>query len=138
MTPTNTQTITPTLSQTPTNTPTLTETVTNTPTNTQTPTNTATPTPTPVVSIHQIGRIPYNNSNDSCLDTLTTTNYYTYINDANTVPVLGVTIYSVLDNGTLYVPYNGLNGYLKMKWGSDLYSVRINDNGVITDFVLCP
>jgi hypothetical protein len=136
-TQTQTQTLTPTITQTPTYTPTNTYTPTITPTNTQTPTNTSTPTVTPVVSIHQIGRTPYNNPNDSCLDTITTTTYYTYISDANTVPVLGVKIYTVLNNGVLYVPFNGLDGYLKMIWGVDTYSVKIDSYGTITDFVLC-
>jgi hypothetical protein len=47
VTPTNTPTLTRTLTPTPTNTPTLTRTLTPTPTNTPTPTKTLTPTPTP-------------------------------------------------------------------------------------------
>lgn len=138
-TPTITQTKTPNITPTvtPTNTPTLTETPTNTPTITQTQTNSPTITPTPVISIHQISRSPYIDSYDSCLDVMTSTAYYTYISDANLIPILGVIVYSTELGGILYNPLNGYDGWYKMKWGNDYYSVKIDSYGTITDFVLC-
>jgi hypothetical protein len=149
-TPTQTITPTPTITQTTTPfptwtlqltaTPTMTLSPTNTPTLTTTPTNTATVTPTPVISIHRISRSPYNNFYDSCLDTLTSTSYYTYISDSYTFPNIGTTVYSTSFNGVLYNPVNGNNGWYKMEWGgmdSIIYSVQIDSYGTIIDFILC-
>ena len=99
-TPTASMTATPTQtsSQTPTNTPT------NTATPTLTPTNTATPTLTPVVSSHYIGQNNFATSGECCGDIMTILQYYTYISEANIIPVNGATVYTVNYGGNLYSP----------------------------------
>jgi hypothetical protein len=134
-TPTPTPTITPSL--TPTNTPTPTLTPTETPTNTPTPTFTPTPTTTPVVAIHSVGNNVSVSSANTCNDIVTILNYYTYINQANSVPVNGVTIYQTNVGGVLYNPYNGGDKYIKMGFGSDYYVVQINTSGSIINFQIC-
>jgi hypothetical protein len=137
VTPTNTPT--PTL--TPTNTQTPTQTNTQTPTNTQTSTNTSTqtptPTPTPVVASHFTGQNRFVTSGSVCGDIMTILPYYTYISQANSVPVVGATVYQTLVNTVLYNPYVGGNKYLKMKFGNDFYVVQIDNNGEILSFVIC-
>lgn len=143
-TPTNTQTSTPAItpSSTPTNTTTPTNTPSYTPTNTSTPTytptNTPTPTTTPVISIHPIGNNVSASSANTCSDTITLTNYYTYIAQANLVPVVGVIVYQTVVNGVLYNPYNGGNRYIKMGWGGNYYIVKINTQGQIVEYQICP
>jgi hypothetical protein len=143
-TPTNTQTPTITPTNTPTPTTTLTQTVTPTQTVTSTitptltPTTTPTPTVTPVVAFHAIGNSLSVSSASTCTDTVTIVNYYTYISEANLVPVIGVTIYQTLVGGVLYNPFNGGNNYLKMGFGSDYYVVQINASGNIMSFQICP
>jgi cell division septation protein DedD len=143
-TPTNTQTSTPgiTPSNTTTNTPTPTNTPTYTPTNTSTPsltsTNTPTPTSTPVIASHAIGNLISASSANTCSDTMTLTNYYTYIAQANLVPVTGVVVYQTVANGTLYNPYNGGDRYIKMGWGINFYVVKINAQGEIVEYQICP
>ena len=135
-TPTNTPTVTTTNTSTPTNTPSYTPT--NTATQTYTPTNTPTPTTTPVISIHPIGNQVSVTSATTCTDTITLTNYYTYIAQANLTPVVGVIVYQTLVNDTLYNPYNGGNRYIKMSFGGNFYVVKINAQGAIVEFQLCP
>ena len=135
-TPTNTPSYTPTSTTTPTNTPTYTPT--NTATPTYTPTNTPTPTTTPVISIHPIGNLVSAISANTCSNTMTLTNYYTYIAQANLTPVVGVIVYQTESNGTLYNPYNGGNRYLKMGWGGNFYVVKIDLQGAIVEFQICP
>ena len=135
-TPTNTPTVTTTNTSTPTNTPSYTPT--NTATQTYTPTNTPTPTTTPVISIHPIGNLVSAISANTCSNTMTLTNYYTYIAQANLVPVVGVIVYQTESNGTLYNPYNGGSRYIKMGFGSNFYVVKINAQGAIVEFQLCP
>ena len=135
-TPTNTPSYTPTNTSTPTKTPTQTPTNTSTPT--YTPTKTPTPTPTPVISIHPIGNLVSAISANTCSNTMTLTNYYTYIAQANLVPVVGVIVYQTVVNDTLYNPYNGGNRYIKMSFGSNYYVVKINLQGAIVEFQLCP
>ena len=145
ITPTPTPTITPSLSFSPT--PTVTSTITPTNTNTKTPTNsvtptftptnTTTPTTTPVVVLHSIGQTPQSTSGSTCGDIVTLTNYYTYIAEANTIPVVGAKIYTTLLNGTLYNPYNGQNKWLLMGFGQYLYAVLIDTTGNISDYALC-
>ena len=145
ITPTPTPNVTPSVSFTPTQTITQTKTPTQTPsqtptftmTPTQTQTQTPTPSVTPVVSSHLVGQNLNTFSANSCNDIITTTNYYTYIADANLVPVLGVKIYTTLLNGTLYNPFNGQNKWLKMGWGSNYYAVLIDTTGNILNFVIC-
>ena len=136
-TPTNTQTPTQTLTQTPTQTVTMTNTPTVTSTITQTPTQTPTVSVTPAIASHAIGQSTYTNSTNCCTDTITLQNYYTYINEANSTPVLGAKIYQTAVGITLYNPYNGNNRYIKMGFGSSYYAVQINSIGEIIDFVLC-
>jgi cell division septation protein DedD len=146
ITPTPTTSVTPTMTQTPTVTPTSTTTPTVTPTMTQTPTTTITTTPTstptpsvtPVVSIHAIGQNTFSTSANTCSDTMTLNNLYAYINQANTIPVIGVKLYQSLYNGTLFNPYNGANRFIKMNWGGNLYAVQIDASGSIVSYVLCP
>jgi hypothetical protein len=141
-TPTTTVTPTPTTSVTPTqtssSTPTPTITPTNTITPTITPTITSTPTATPVIAYHAIGNNLSISSANTCSDTVTIVNYYTYLSQANLVPVNGAIVYQTNVGGTLYNPFNGGNRYLKMGFGSDYYIVQINGSGLIIDFVICP
>jgi hypothetical protein len=140
-TPSVTSTPTNTPSYTPTNTITPTKTSTQTPTKTSTPTNTATNTPTqtttPVISIHPIGNIVSTVSANTCASTITLTNYYTYIAQANLIPVVNAIVYQTVVNGTLYNPYNGNYQYIKMGWGNDYYIVKIGFSGEIIEFQLC-
>lgn len=145
ITPTPTSSVTPTTTQTPTNTPTQTatpsvtptQTITPTTTLTTTPTNTPTPSATPIASIHPIGQNTYATSANTCFDTITLNNLYTYINQANLVPVIGVTVYQSLFNGTLFSPYNGGNRWILMGWGGFYYSVQIDSSGSIMDYSIC-
>lgn len=145
ITPTPTPSITPSLSYSPTptvtSTHTPTNTITQTPTNsvtpTYTPTNTATPTTTPVVAYHPIGQNTHTSVTNACNDILTLTNYYTYISQANSVPVIGVKVYKTLSNGVLYNPYNGGNKYILMGFGSLFYAVQIDTSGSIIGYTLC-
>jgi hypothetical protein len=134
-TPTPTTTITPT--NTSTNTPTPTVTPTNTTTPTLTPTNTSTPTPTPVIAYHAIGANLSVSSANTCSDTVTIVNYYTYISQANLTPVNGAIVYQTNVGGTLYNPFNGGNRYILMGFGSDYYVVQIDASGSIVNFVIC-
>ena len=142
-TPTTSVTPTPTLTptQTSTNTPTpsvtMTLTPTNTPTPTITPTITPTPTTTPVIASHSIGNNLSISSANTCSDTVTIVNYYTYISQANLVPVNGAIIYQTSVGGTLYNPFNGGNRYLKMGFGNDYYVVLISNGGGIVNFEIC-
>jgi len=145
ITPTPTSSVTPTMTQTPTNTPTTTQTPTVTPTMTQTPTttitttptNTPTPSTTPVFSLHLIGQNTFPTSANTCSDTLTFTNYYTYINEANLVPVVGVKIYQTAFGGTLFNPYNGNNRFTKFTFGGNNYAVQVDTSGNIVSYVAC-
>jgi hypothetical protein len=140
-TPTNTatptQTITVTPTNTSTNTPTPSITATNTVTPSLTPTNTSTPTATPVIASHAIGNNLSVSSANTCSDTVTIVNYYTYISQANLTPVNGAIVYQTNVGGTLYNPFNGGNRYLKMGFGSDYYIVQINASGSIVNFEIC-
>ena len=145
ITPAPTSSVTPTVTMTPTNTPTQTQTQTNTPTvsptNTSTPTQTQTNTPTPSVtpafSLHLIGQNKFSSSATTCSDTLTLVNYYTYLNEADTVPVIGVKIYQTAFGGTLFNPYNGNNQYTKFTFGGNEYAVEVDTSGTILSFALC-
>ena len=144
VTPTPTSKVTPTPTQTPTstitNTPTNTETPTNTPTNTETPTNTptntSTPTPTSSVVPHYIGQNSFTTSGNVCNDTVTILPYYTYISEANSVPVVGAIIYQTQLNGVLYNPLNGSDKFYKMGFGPYYYWVQVGINGDILSFGL--
>jgi hypothetical protein len=140
-TPTNTatptQTITVTPTNTSTNTPTPSITATNTITPSLTPTNTSTPTTTPVIASHAIGNNLSVSSANTCSDTVTIVNYYTYISQANLTPVNGAIVYQTNVGGTLYNPFNGGNRYILMGFGSDYYIVQINASGSIVNFEIC-
>jgi hypothetical protein len=136
---TPTQTITPTVTITPTNTPSYTPTTTPTITVTSTVSPTITPTPstTPVLTYIPKGQNTYTTSGNCCGDVITSTNYYTYLNQASSIPVVGVKVYTTQVNSVLYNPYNGGNLYTKMLWGSSNYAVRIDNVGNIVDFSFC-
>jgi len=136
-TPTQTLTPTQTASQTPTLTKTPTQTPTQTVTQTCTPTFTPTPSLTPAVATHAIGQNIYNTSGNTCNDIITLQNYYTYLSEANSVPVVGAKVYQTLVGIVLYNVYNGNNRWIKMGFGSDYYAVQINTVGEIIDFVVC-
>jgi hypothetical protein len=146
ITPTPTSNVTPTVTKTPTNTPTPTKTPNSTPavtsTQTGTPTTTPTTTPTPSVtaafSLHLVGQNTFVTSANTCNDQLTLNNYYTYLNEANTIPVVGVKIYQTAFGGTLYNPYNGNNRFTKFTFGGNNYAVQVDGDGTITSFVSCP
>jgi hypothetical protein len=76
-------------------------------------------------------------SGDTCYDVITINNLYTYINQANLVPVIGVTVYQSLFNGVLFSPYNGQSRWVLMGWGGFYYSVQINSSGTIVDYSIC-
>lgn len=137
ITPTNT--VTPTVTNTSTVTPTSTTTNTPTPTTTltTTPTNTPTPSVTPVVASHIIGQNLHSLSGNACADITTVVSYYTYIAQANTVPVIGVKVYTTLVSGVLYNPFNGNNKFLQMNFGGNTYAVQINNLGEIVSFGAC-
>jgi hypothetical protein len=137
VTPTQTLTPTQTMSQTPTQTPTQTLTPTQTATQTCTPTFTPTPSLTPAIAKHAIGQNIYNTSGNTCNDVVTLNNYYTYISEANSVPVIGAKVYQTLVGIVLYNLYNGNNRWIKMGFGTDFYDVQINTIGEITNFVIC-
>jgi hypothetical protein len=145
ITPTPTSSVTPTVTQTPTNTitstitstQTPTTTSTNTPTPTTTSTNTPTPSVTPVVSSHLIGQNSFTTSTNTCTDTMSLTTLYTYISEANLIPVVGVKLYQSLYNGALFNPLNGGNRFIKMNWGGNFYAVQIDASGSIISYVLC-
>lgn len=146
ITPTPTSSVTPTMTQTPTVTPTETQTPTVTPTMTMTPTTTITTTPTttptpsttPVFSLHSVGQNTFPTSANTCTDTLTFNNYYTYINEADSVPVVGVKIYQNAFDGTLFNPYNGNNRFTKFTFGGNNYAVQVDTSGTIVSYVACP
>jgi hypothetical protein len=146
ITPTPTSSVTPTVTRTPTSTPAVTQTQTTTPTVTRTPTNTPTTTPTltpspsvtPAFSLHLVGQNTFPTLANTCLDTLTLVNYYTYLNEADTVPVIGVKIYQTAFGGTLFNPYNGNNRFTKFTFGGDEYAVQVDATGTIVSFVACP
>jgi hypothetical protein len=136
-TPTPTITPTQTITQTPTEsvTPTISPTQSATPT--ITPTFTPTPSLTPAIATHPIGQVLSPNSANTCSDTITVNNYYTYISEANSVPVIGVNIYTTKVGIVLYNPFNGANRWIKMGFGADYYAVQINTSGKINNFVIC-
>jgi hypothetical protein len=138
-TPTKTPNTTPTQTPTTTLTPSITPTKTPTNTPTQTVTSTFTPTPsvTPAIASHPIGQNVYSTSGSSCLDTITTTNYYTYISEANATPVNGATVYTTLVGGSLYNPYDGLDKWILMNWDGTFYAVKIDSTGKILDYGIC-
>ena len=141
-TPVSTVTPTQTSSSTPTNTPTQTITPTNTTTSTSTPTNTPTntptPTTTPVIAYHLVGSQLSVSSASTCNDIMTIKYFYTYISQANSVPVLGAILYETLVNGTLFNPFNGNNNYMKLQFGGSFYIIQIDVTGAIIDFAICP
>ena len=145
ITPTPTPSITPTLTPTSTVTPTVTTTPTVTPTNTPTtsvtptitPTITPTVTPSPVISSHLRSIYRYIYSSGASVAPMSFFYLYTYISQANLVPVIGAVVYEVSSGtGVLYYPFDGGDGWLKMTWGNDYYVVKINSIGEITDFIL--
>ena len=140
-TPTQTPTQTTTTTQTPSNTTTKTQTPSNTVTQTQTPSQTPTLTQTPssTSSIvgHYIARTNYSTSGASCLESMKLNQYYTYASGATTVPVINSVIYQNAVGGSLFNPYNGENKFLKMQFGSNLYAVKINTTGGTDAFGLC-
>ena len=77
-------------------------------------------------------------SANTCSDTFTSVNYYTYISQANTVPVIGAVIYQTAFGGSLYNPYNGNNRFTKFTFGGNNYAVQVDTSGMITSFVACP
>ena len=145
ITPTPTSSLTPTITPTQTGTPTTTPTQTGTPTTTPTqtgtptttPTNTATPTQTPVVAIHYVGQNTFTTSDNVCSDTMTILPYYTYLSEANTIPVIGATVYQTFSNGVLYNPVIGGGKFYKMSFGLYYYWVQVNVNGQILSFGIC-
>jgi hypothetical protein len=134
-TPTVTPSVSPTNTPTNTSTPTVTPTITATPT--ITPTKTPTPTTTPVISAHFVGQEIFSTSGGSCSDTITINQYYTYISQANLVPVQDAVVYQTNSSGELFNPYNGGSQWILMTFGYDNYSVQINEYGSILDFAVC-
>lgn len=146
ITPTPTSSVTPTVTQTPTLTPTNTRTpsvtTTTTPTQTTSPTNTSTITPTPsttsAFSLHQRGQNTFSTAENVCSDNYTFLYYYTYLSEADTMPVIGVKIYQTAFGGTLFNPYNGNNNFTKFSFGGNDYAVQVDTTGTIVNFSTCP
>ena len=109
-----------------------------TPTQTETPTNTPTPTTTLVIASHSIGNKLSVSSATTCTNTITLTNYYTYIANAYLTPMISAVVYQTESNGVLYNPFNGGGRYLKMGFGGGFYVVKIDTQGAITAFQICP
>jgi hypothetical protein len=131
LTPTPTKTPTPTNTKTPTNTPT------NTLTSSNTPTFTPTPTLTSGVVSHIVGLRNSTTIIGACSTPNTIVNYYTYISEANTVPVIGVTVYTFYNNGILYLPLVGNDLWYKLYFGGLPYAVNVSSSGQINSFELC-
>ena len=125
--PSPTANVTPTPTNTSSQTPTLTPT--NSPTSTVTPSLTASPTATSVAVFHAFA--------ESCLTSPTLLGYYTYISEANLVPVIGATVYQTLANGVLYNPLNGGGGTFTLSFGGNFYQVQIDVTGQILSFTIC-
>lgn len=146
VTPTPTPSITASPTLTPTNTPTASTTLTATPTSssttTPTPTNTPSFTPSPTTTpswvSHQISNTWHSSSAQACTDYIVESPlYYTYINEANLVPVVNASVYSYSLGTGLYNLVNGLSQWRLMTFGTDIYAVQISPQGKILDFVLC-
>jgi hypothetical protein len=134
-TPPVTPTVTPTpaVSTTPTPTPPVSPTLTITPS--ITPSITPTITTTPVIYLHAVGQNTFILSGNSCSDELTVQNYYTYLSDGDIDT--GIVVYTATYGGTLYIPYNGGDKFIKMVWGSNTYEVQIDSFGSIISYSLC-
>jgi len=137
ITPTPTPNVTPTITASPTFTPTQTTTPSQTTTQTQTPTQTITQTPTNTPTPTRAADAVLHLLAASCSSPLGSTGYYTYISEANLIPVVGVTVYQTLLNGVLYSPFNGGNNLHVLQFGSTLYQVQINPQGQIVSFTSC-
>jgi hypothetical protein len=124
---------TPQASVTPTITPSVTPTLTITPS--VTPTITPTITTTPVIYPHAIGQNTFILSGNTCSDELTVEDYYTYLSDGDINE--GIVVYTATYGGTLYIPYNGGDKFIKMVWGSNTYEVQIDSFGSIISYSLC-
>jgi hypothetical protein len=137
LTPTPTPNVTPTITASPTFTPTQTTTPSQTTTQTQTPTQTITQTPTNTPTPTRAADAVLHLLAASCSSPLGSTGYYTYISEANLIPVVGVTVYQTLLNGVLYSPFNGGNNFYVLQFGSTLYQVQISPQGQIVSFTSC-
>ena len=137
ITPTPTPNVTPTITASPTFTPTQTTTPSQTTTQTQTPTQTITQTPTNTPTPTRAADAVLHLLAASCSSPLGSTGYYTYISEANLIPVIGVTVYQTLLNGVLYSPFNGGNNFYVLQFGSTLYQVQISPQGQIVSFTSC-
>lgn len=135
-TPSQTPSTTPSTTQTPT--PSLYTTPTPSPTNTPSSTVVTTPTPTTNVSNHRRGSGEHPIPGLACDSTLTIQDYYTYINEADLVPVIGVVVYTTNAGGTLYNPFNGNSLWIKLQFGGNDYAVQISSLGDIENFIICP
>ena len=144
-TPTLTSTLTQTISSTPTNTPTLTRTLTSTPTNTPTLTPTNTPTLTQTVTSTNTPTLTTTSTpisiqlstpqNDSCVACrLTTYSQTRYVSPGNTSPDVNDIVYQDSNLTTLFT---GNNQWYKTDWGGELYSIQINNSGVVTAIQTC-
>lgn len=137
LTPTPTPNVTPTITASPTFTPTQTTTPSQTTTQTQTPTQTITQTPTNTPTPTRAADAVLHLLAATCSSPLGSTGYYTYISEANLIPVVGVTVYQTLLNGVLYSPFNGGNNFYVLQFGSTLYQVQISPQGQIVSFTSC-
>jgi hypothetical protein len=137
LTPTPTPNVTPTITASPTFTPTQTTTPSQTTTQTQTPTQTITQTPTNTPTPTKVADVVLHLLAASCSSPLGSTGYYTYISEANLIPVVGVTVYQTLLNGILYNPFNGGNNFHILQFGTTLYQVQISPAGQIVSYTSC-
>lgn len=137
LTPTPTPNITPTLTASPTLTPTQTITPTQTTTPTRTPANTPSQTPTNTPSPTSASDVVLHLFASTCNSSLSSTGLYTYIVDANSIPVIGVILYQTVAGGILYNPFNGGNNFYILQFGGTLYQVQINAQGQIVSFLSC-
>jgi hypothetical protein len=122
---------TPTSTPTQTPTPTLTPTRTATPT--LTPTRTATPTVTPTSPGVEISlSTPQFTACDACYINTGLPTAFRSPNDAT--PSVNDTVYTT---SSLTTGFNGQNLWWKTTWGGGLYSIQINNSGLITAVTTC-
>ena len=137
LTPTPTPNVTPTLTASPTLTPTQTTTPSQTTTQTQTPTKTPSQTPTNTPTPTKPSSVVLHLFAATCTSSVGITGLYTYQVDADSIPVIGVTVYQTVAGGTLFNPFNGGNNFHILEFGSTLYQVQISPAVQIVSFISC-
>jgi hypothetical protein len=134
--PTTTTTTTTSTTTTTTTSPTTSTTTTTTtapPTTTTTTTSTTTTTTTGAPVEYQIDNAASGDSASACAGSTTTS--IVYAAPGNTVPIVGMFLYT---NTGLTTPFVGSTGWRKLTGPLGIYAVEINTSGEITNYVTCP